>query len=51
MKEKVLRDLSSNNSLRFRPFLASREEFFKGALLLENNTEYVISDNFFFHLI
>ena len=38
----------SNNSLRFRPFLASREEFFKGALLLENNAEYVISDNFFF---
>ena len=40
--------LISNNSLSFRPFLASREEFFKGALLLENNSEYVISDNFFF---
>ncbi len=38
----------SNNSLSFRPFLASREEFFKGALLFENNAEYVISDNFFF---
>ncbi len=38
----------SNNSLSFRPFLASREEFFKGALLLENNSEYIISDNFFF---
>ena len=40
--------LISNNSLSFRPFLASREEFFKGALLFENNAEYVISDNFFF---
>ena len=39
---------SSNNSLSFRPFLASREEFFKGALLLENNSEYVIRDNLFF---
>ncbi len=39
---------TSNNSLSFRPFLASREEFFKGALLLENNSEYVISDNLFF---
>ena len=39
---------TSNNSLSFRPFLASREEFFKGALLLENNSEYVIRDNFFF---
>ena len=28
--------------------MASREEFFKGALLLENNSEYVFSDNFFF---
>jgi len=40
--------LISNNTLSFRPFLASREEFFKGALLLENNSEYVIRDNFFF---
>tara|TARA_B100001093_G_scaffold520424_1_gene615724 strand:- start:218 stop:2173 length:1956 start_codon:yes stop_codon:yes gene_type:complete len=38
----------TNTSLSIRPFLASREEFFKGALLLENNSEYVISDNFFF---
>ena len=40
--------LISNNSLSFRPFLASREEFFKGALLLENNIEYLINDNLFF---
>ena len=38
----------STNGLVFRPFLASREGFFKGALLLENNSEYVIKDNFFF---
>ena len=38
----------STNGLVFRPFLASREGFFKGALLLENNSEYVIKDNFLF---
>ena len=37
---------NTSNSLSFRPFLASREEFFKGAILLENNSEWVISDNF-----
>ena len=34
--------------LALRPFLASREEFFKGALVLENNIEYSILDNLFF---
>jgi hypothetical protein len=38
----------TKNRLVLRPFLASREEFFKGALLIENNSEYVIRDNFFF---
>ena len=33
----------------FRPFLASREEFFKGAFVLENDTEFVIRDNLFFN--
>ena len=42
------RSFSTDTNLKFRPFLASREEFFKGALLLENDSEYVISDNFFF---
>tara|TARA_B100001057_G_C22858871_1_gene953692 strand:+ start:2183 stop:4144 length:1962 start_codon:yes stop_codon:yes gene_type:complete len=32
----------------FRPFIASREEFFKGAIVLENNSEYIIKDNFIF---
>lgn len=35
----------TNTGLKFRPFLASREEFFKGALLLENDSEYVLLDN------
>tara|TARA_X000000950_G_scaffold240193_1_gene293094 strand:+ start:321 stop:2303 length:1983 start_codon:yes stop_codon:yes gene_type:complete len=43
------RGLNSNNSLSFRPFLASREEFFKGAILLENNTEYIFKDNLIFN--
>ena len=42
------RKFNTNTKLNFRPFLASREEFFKGAILLENNSEYLISDNFFF---
>ena len=39
---------NTKNRLNFRPFIASREEFFKGALLIENNSEYIIRDNFFF---
>ena len=42
-------NFNTSTGLRFRPFLASREEFFKGALLLENNSEYIIKDNFFFN--
>jgi len=44
----VERNFSTNNSITLRPFLASREGFFKFALLAENNSEYIISDNFFF---
>ena len=47
-ERKKTRNFNTNTKLTFRPFLASREEFFKGALLLENNSEYVIRDNFFF---
>ncbi len=39
---------STKNQIAFRPFLASREDFFKGSILFENNSEYVIRDNFFF---
>ena len=38
----------TNTRLSLRPFLASREEFFKGALMIENNSEYSFLDNFFF---
>jgi hypothetical protein len=47
-ERKKSRNFYTKNSLVFRPFLAAREEFFKGALLFENNSEYVIKDNFFF---
>ena len=40
---------NTNTRLQFRPFLASREEFFKGALLVENDTEFVIRRNLFFN--
>ena len=40
---------NTNNSLNFRPFLASREGFFKGALLIENDSEYIFNDSFFFN--
>ena len=43
------RRFDSNTSFKFRPFIASREEFFKGAFLLENDSEYVIRDNLFFN--
>ena len=42
------RRFNTDTKLTLRPFLASREEFFKGAILLENNSEYIIKDNFFF---
>ena len=43
------RRINTDTGLRFRPFLASREEFFKGAFLIENNTELIIRENFFFN--
>lgn len=39
----------TNTGIIVRPFLAGREEFFKGAILLENNTEFIIRENFFFN--
>tara|TARA_B100000963_G_scaffold66532_1_gene54703 strand:- start:211 stop:2184 length:1974 start_codon:yes stop_codon:yes gene_type:complete len=43
------RKFSSSTRLQFRPFLASREEFFKGALMLENDSEFIIRKNLFFN--
>tara|TARA_Y100000748_G_scaffold111176_1_gene93053 strand:+ start:1841 stop:3811 length:1971 start_codon:yes stop_codon:yes gene_type:complete len=43
------RRFDSNTGLKFRPFLASREEFFKGAFLIENDSELILKDNLFFY--
>ena len=43
------RVFNTNTGLRFQPFLASREEFFKGAFLIENNSEIIIKENLFFN--
>ncbi len=47
-ERKAKKRFKTNTRLSVRPFLASREEFFKGAAMLENNIEFIISDNFFF---
>lgn len=41
--------INTSTGVRFRPFLASREEFFKGAVLAENNTELILRENLFFN--
>jgi hypothetical protein len=47
-QRKTLKNVvSTSTNIRFRPYIASREEFFKGALLLVNNTEIVIRKNLF----
>ena len=38
---------STNTRANFRPFLASREEFFKGAILVENDSEFIIRKDLF----
>ena len=43
------RRIETSTKIRFQPFIASREEFFKGALLVENNTEINIRENLFFN--
>ena len=45
----VTRSLNTSTSAKFRPFLASREEFFKGAFLLENDSEFILRENLFFN--
>ncbi len=47
-ERKKERSFNTDTKLTFRPFIASREAFFKGAILLENNSEYIIRDNLFF---
>lgn len=47
-KKNNTRNFNTKTNITFRPFLASREDFFKGSILLENNSELIFNDNFFF---
>ena len=47
-ERKSKKSFNTKTNLALRPYIASREDFFKGALLLENNSEFIIKDNFFF---
>ena len=47
-ERKKERRFNTNTRFNIRPFLAAREGFLKVALLLENDSEYIIKDNFFF---
>ncbi len=47
-KRQAKKKFKTNTRLSVRPFLASREEFFKGALMVENTSEYSFLENFFF---
>ena len=49
-ERKITRRFDTSNKIRFKPFLASREEFFKGALLAENDTELLIRKDLFFNI-
>jgi Bacterial putative lipoprotein (DUF940). len=49
-ERKTTKKFKTSNKISLRPFLASREEFFKGAVMLENNSEYIFKENFFFFL-
>ena len=46
-ERKSIRKVNTFTSAKFRPFLASREEFFKGAFLIENDTEFILTKNLF----
>ncbi len=41
--------VNTSTKVRLQPFIAAREGFFKGALLVENDTELVIRENLFFN--
>lgn len=47
-ERKKKRNFNTNTGIKVRPFIASREEFFKGALLVENDSEYIFYDNLIF---
>ncbi len=47
-QRKAPKGWNTSSNLSFRPFLASREEFFKLGLFFENNSQYIFSEGFFF---
>ncbi len=47
-QKQVKKKFNFNTRLSIRPFIASREAFLKGALLIENNAEYAFRENFIF---
>ena len=47
-QKQVKKKFNNNTRLSIRPFIASREAFLKGALLIENNAEYAFRENFIF---
>ena len=47
-QKQVKKKFNNNTRLSIRPFIASRESFLKGALLIENNAEYSFKENFLF---
>ena len=49
-ERKSTKNFNTKTGIKFRPFLASREEFFKGAILLENDSEFILRDNLFFNI-
>ena len=46
-ERKKTKSFNTSTGIKFRPFLASREEFFKGAILIENDSEFILRDNLF----
>ena len=42
---------SQNTRFSIRPFIGAREDFLKLAVLLQNDGEYIIKDNFFFSFV
>jgi hypothetical protein len=48
-ERKKTKSFNTSTGIKFRPFLASREEFFKGAILIENDSEFILRDNLFFN--
>lgn len=47
-KRPEIKRFHTSNRITVRPFIAAREDFIKLAVLLQNDSEYIIKDNFFF---